>query len=130
MKMLLGIAAVALLSGCSSIVIPDNIPPAPPARKGEPILAPSSAADEPVQDGFGGEDGFGGDTPTITVVEQPAAPEAAPKPGDKKPGDKKDGDKKAADPKPDAKDGADAEAPADDPKAAEPEAAPKAAAPK
>lgn len=88
MKILVVLTAAAIFAGCVTPKIPDNIPPAPPALKGEPIRAPSAAADAPADDGFGGGDGFGGDgfggeTPAVEATPD-AAVAASPEKEDKK----------------------------------------------
>ena len=75
MKTLPVLLGFALCIGCGAAQIPDDIPPAPPARKGDAVRAPSlEVVEEPPMEGFGGE-GFGGVTPTVEVPEQPVAPE-------------------------------------------------------
>lgn len=65
---LIALGCLIALSGCVSPKIPDDVPPAPPARKGEPYVAPSLGGEEEgEEEGFGSGGGFGGDTPTMEV---------------------------------------------------------------
>lgn len=91
-QLLLGFGLLFVGSSCVSPKIPDDVPPPPPMRKGDPYTAPSVGDDaDEVEDGFGGE-GFGGETPTMEVD----AAEEVPEEGEMKAAE---GDKKKADPK-------------------------------